>query len=267
MAVLDRAVVLEAGGGAIEIADATNAVAIGRVISGEGSLTKLGEGALGLFGTNTYTGETVVKDGLLVVNGSIATSSLTTVLDGAALAGTGTVGNLKIASGGTIAPGNSIGTLNVAGNLTFAHGSSYEVEVNAEGKSDLIAVTGKTTIEGGTVMSLGAGGEYKPETSYTIITSAGGVEGEFGTVTSNFASLDPTLAYGATNVVLTLERNDTAFDKVGSTFNQRLCGARRREPALRHAALRRHRHAGRGLRPARPSRRSAARCMPRPMAC
>ncbi|MDF2994963.1 MAG: autotransporter outer rane beta-barrel protein [Xanthobacteraceae bacterium] len=221
MAVLDRAVVLEAGGGAIEVAEGANAVAIARVISGEGSLTKLGEGALGLFGTNTYTGGTVVKDGLLVVNGSIATSSLTTVLDGAALAGTGTVGNLKIASGGTIAPGSSIGTLNVAGDLTFASGSAYEVEVNAEGKSDLIAVTGKTTIEGGTVMSIGADGDYRPETSYTIINSAGGVEGEFGEVTSNFAFLDPTLAYGATNVVLTLERNDTAFDKVGSTFNQR----------------------------------------------
>lgn len=221
MAVLNRAVVLEAGGGAIEVAEATNAVAIGRVISGEGDLTKLGEGALGLFGTNTYTGETLVKQGLLVVNGSIASSALTTVLDGAALAGTGTVGNLKIASGGTIAPGNSIGTLNVAGNLTFEQGSSYEVEVNAEGQSDLIAVTGKTTIEGGSVISIGAGGDYKPETSYTIITSAGGVEGAFGEVTSNFAFLDPTLAYGATNVVLTLERNDTAFDKVGNTFNQR----------------------------------------------
>ncbi len=89
------------------------------------------------------------------------------------------------------------------------------------GRATLIAVTGKTTIEGGTVMSLGAGGAYKPETSYTIITSAGGVEGAFGSVTSNFAFLDPTLAYGATNVVLTLERNDTAFDKFGSTFNER----------------------------------------------
>lgn len=221
MALLDRAVVLEAGGGAIEIADAANAVAIGRVISGEGSLTKLGEGALGLFGTNTYTGETKVRDGLLVVNGSIAASSLTTVFDGAAIAGDGTVGNLRIASGGTVAPGNSIGTLTVSGDLGFERGSSYEVEVNAEGESDLIDVTGRTTIEGGTVMSIGANGEYRPETDYTIIHSAGGVDGEFGTVTSNFAFLDPTLTYGATDVVLTLERNDTAFDKVGGTYNER----------------------------------------------
>ena len=220
MALLDRAVVLEAGGGGIDIAEADNAVAIARAISGTGALTKLGEGALGLLGQNTYTGETRVEEGLLVVNGSIATSALTTVFDGAALAGTGTVGNLRIASGGAIAPGQSIGTLNVAGNLSFAAGSFYEVEVNAEGKSDLIAVTGATTIEGGSVIGIAAGGDYLPETAYTILTSAGGIEGAFDDVTSSLAFLDPTLSYGDTQIQLTLARNDTAFDKVGYTSNQ-----------------------------------------------
>lgn len=220
MALLDRAVVLEAGGGGIDIAEADNAVAIARAISGTGALTKLGEGALGLLGQNTYTGETRVEEGLLVVNGSIATSALTTVFDGAALAGTGTVGNLRIASGGAIAPGQSIGTLNVAGNLSFAEGSFYEVEVNAEGKSDLIAVTGATTIEGGSVIGIAAGGDYLPETAYTILTSAGGIEGAFDDVTSSLAFLDPTLSYGDTQIQLTLARNDTAFDKVGYTSNQ-----------------------------------------------
>jgi len=220
MTLLDRAVVLEAGGGGIEVAAADNAVAIGRVISGTGSLTKLGAGALGLFGQNTYSGETKVEAGLLVVNGSIATSSLTTVFDGAALAGTGTVGHLRVASGGTLAPGQSIGTLNVAGNLSFAAGSLYHVELNAEGKSDLVAVTGATTIEGGSVIGIAAGGNYLPETAYTILTSAGGIEGTFADVTSNLAFLDPTLTYGATDIRLTMARNDTAFDKVGYTSNQ-----------------------------------------------
>lgn len=218
---LDRSVVLEAGGGALDVADADNAVAIDRVISGEGSLTKLGQGALGLFAENTYTGETNVKSGRLTVNGSIAKSSLTTVFDGATVAGTGTVGNLRIGAGGVIAPGNSIGTLKVAGDLSFANGSFYEAEVNTEGKSDLIAVSGKTVIEGGTVMSIAANGAYKPSTSYTILNSAGGIEGAFGAVTSNFAFLDPSLTYGATGLTFTLDRNDTAFDNVAGTFNQR----------------------------------------------
>lgn len=220
MALLDRAVVLEAGGGGIDVAEADNAVAIARVISGTGDLSKLGAGTLGLFGENTYTGETRVEEGLLVVEGSIANSSLTTVFDGAALAGAGTVGNLRIASGGMIAPGQSIGTLDVAGDLSFASGSFYEVEVNAEGQSDLIVVTGATTIEGGSVVGIAAGGDYRPETAYTILTSAGGIEGEFGDVTSSLAFLDPTLTYGDTEIQLTLARNDTAFDRVGYTRNQ-----------------------------------------------
>ena len=220
MAVLDRAVVLEAGGGGIEVAEADNAVAIGRVVSGAGSLTKLGEGALGLFGQNTYTGETKVEEGVLVVNGSIAGSALTTVFDGAALAGTGTVGHLRIASGGILAPGQSIGTLNVAGDLNFAAGSIYQVELNAEGESDRVVVTGATTIEGGSVIGIAAGGDYLPETAYTILTSAGGIEGAFDDVSSSLAFLDPTLSYGANEIQLTMARNDTAFDKVGYTSNQ-----------------------------------------------
>ncbi|MPT24132.1 MAG: autotransporter outer membrane beta-barrel domain-containing protein, partial [Starkeya sp.] len=120
----------------------------------------------------------------------------------------------------TLAPGQSIGTLNVAGNLTFAAGSLYQVELNAEGKSDLVAVTGATTIEGGSVIGIAAGGNYLPETAYTILTSAGGIDGAFADVTSNLAFLDPTLAYGANAVQLTMARNDTAFDKVGYTSNQ-----------------------------------------------
>ncbi len=220
MALLDRAVVLEAGGGSIEIAEADNAVAIARVISGTGSLTKLGEGALGLFGDNTYTGETRVEEGFLVVNGSIAASALTTVFDGAALGGTGTVGDLRVASGGILAPGQSIGTLNVAGDLTFAAGSYYQVEVNAEGMSDRVAVTGTTTIEGGSVVAIAAGGDYLPETAYTILTSAGGIDGAFADISSSLAFLDPTLTYGETEIELMLSRNDTAFDKVGYTSNQ-----------------------------------------------
>jgi outer membrane autotransporter protein len=221
MTKLDRSVVLETGGGTLDIADAYNTVTIDKAISGAGSLTKSGDGALKLTGVNTYTGETSVTGGLLAVDGSIASSALTTVFDGGVLGGTGTIGNLSIADGGTLAAGNSIGALKVAGDLTFAQGSIYSVEVDDTGKSDRVDVTGKTTIDGGTVMSIGATGNYKPYTDYVIISSTGGIEGTFDDVTSNFVFIDPRLIYGDTDLTLRLDRNDTAFDDVAETFNQR----------------------------------------------
>ena len=70
-----------------------------------GSLVKTGSGTLTLSGINSYTGPTNVDAGALIVDGSIAPSSLTTVQAGALLGGNGTVGSTIIAAGGTLAPG------------------------------------------------------------------------------------------------------------------------------------------------------------------
>ena len=225
MHLLGRNVVLEAGGGALEIADAGNVVGIAKEISGAGSLTKLGLGGLVLEGTHSYTGETLVKAGALAVNGSIASSTLTTVEAGAALGGTGTLGNTIVASGGRLAPGNSIGTINVAGDITFKAGSKFEVEANDKGESDKVAATGRAILEGGSVLTLASGNNYAPQTSYSIVTATGGVAGTFADVSSNLAFLDPTLAYGANEVTLVLNRNDISFAEVGANPNQRAAAA------------------------------------------
>ena len=99
----------------------TDAVQFAGTISGSGAVQQLGTGTLMLSGANTYTGPTTVNAGMLSVNGSIASSSLTTVNPGGTLGGNGTVGDTTIA-GGTLAPGNSIGTLTVAGDLVFGAG-------------------------------------------------------------------------------------------------------------------------------------------------
>ena len=76
-----------------------------------------------------FTGNTTVNAGTLAVNGSIASSALTTVNAGGTLGGNGTVGNTTI-NGGTLSPGNSIGTLTVQGNLVLTAAASYMVEVS-----------------------------------------------------------------------------------------------------------------------------------------
>ncbi|GAA4112059.1 autotransporter domain-containing protein [Aminobacter aganoensis] len=225
MNVLARNLVLEAGGGALDIADAGNVLGIAKEISGEGSLTKLGLGGLVLDGAHSYTGETIVKAGALSLQGSIASSALTTVGAGGTLGGIGTLGNTVVAAGGVLAPGNSIGTIHVAGDITFEAGSVFEVEANDRGESDKVAASGKAVLQGGSVLTLASGNNYAPQTRYTIVTAAGGLTGTFADVSSNLVFLDPTLAYGANDVTLTLNRNDISFADVGANGNQKATAA------------------------------------------
>ncbi len=158
-----------------------------------------------------------MQSGRLAVSG---TDSGTFTVTGGILGGTGTIGGLVVQSGGTVGPGNSIGTLNVSGNVNFGAGSFYQVEVNAAGQSDRIAATGTTTLAGGTVQVLAAGGNYAPQTQYTILTSTAGVNGTFSGATSNLAFLIPQLAYTSNSVLLTLSRNGTLFQIVAQSSNQ-----------------------------------------------
>ena len=127
-----------------------------------GSLTKTGAGAMVLSAANTYTGETKVVSGTLMVDtgGSIANSSATVssgatlkvngvagavVLNGI-LSGTGTVGALTMNAGSSLNPGDTIGKL-TASLASFAAGSTYNFGIasvtGAAGTAaDLISVTG-----------------------------------------------------------------------------------------------------------------------------
>jgi outer membrane autotransporter protein len=159
--------------------------------------------------------ETGVIGGNVVLSG---TGDVATLLAGSTIAGTmftnggrlggvGTIGGLDAGAGGTIAPGLSIGTLTVAGNASFGAGSTYEVEIAADGTSDLLAVGGTASLGGNlSVLGIAYPTGYPDAQDYTILTAGGGVSGSFDDVTDNLPDVDVVATYNANDVVIGYER-------------------------------------------------------------
>jgi autotransporter-associated beta strand protein len=196
--------------------------------TGSGSLEKVGAGTLILSGTNSYTGTTAVNGGVLQVDGSIESSSQTTVNANGTLAGAGTVGNTTIASGGIFAPGNTTpgSFITVAGNLAFQSGALYLVQFSST-TSSFANVTGTAALNGQVGTSFAPGSTVMKQ--YMILSAAGGVSGGFAGVTApgglvGIVSYDPTHAYlnftlnFAAKYALTVNQQNVATT-LGNFFN------------------------------------------------
>lgn len=136
-------------------------------ISGNGSFRKSvgsGSGGITIFnGDNSYSGVTTVNDGVLLVNGSLGTNSVT-IASGATLGGKGTIhGSVTIQSGGTLAPGTSLGTLTISNSLALSGGSKTLIDLNATAhSSDLVKGLANVAFDGTLQLNISgnlAGGE------------------------------------------------------------------------------------------------------------
>ncbi len=226
------------GGGTISLGSASITVGgdnsnttFSGVLTGTGGLVKPGTGTLILNGVNTYTGGTAVSAGVLEV-GDAAHFGATiqgpvTVGAGGTLSGHGTInGSVSVAAGGTLQPGGTIGTLNV-GSATFASGSTYTVETNAAGQSNLTIATGTIAIASGANLAItpdAPASSYARVTNYTILQATGGISGTFTNVTSSAATLSPFVTYSGNAASLTLVRNDISLATLGLTPNQTSAG-------------------------------------------
>ncbi|MEO6014549.1 MAG: autotransporter-associated beta strand repeat-containing protein [Devosia sp.] len=188
------------------------------------TIEKSGSSVWTLTGTSSFSGNTIIRAGTLVVDGSYINSALTIALGGT-LKGQGIVGTTTVNSGGTINPGNGIGTLHVNGALVFAAGSTYAVEGALEGAADRLEVTGTASLNGTVLVSSALGANLFPLTpsQYTILTAAGAITGTFASVdTSALAFFDGQLDYSIAHAVkLTLTRNDLGLVDVAMGGNQK----------------------------------------------
>ncbi|WP_237143373.1 autotransporter domain-containing protein [Phyllobacterium zundukense] len=179
--------------------------AFATAMEGYGNLNVLSGHVILSGDSGAFNGKTQVFDkSILSVNGVLG--GTLDVLGGGVLGGIGTVGSTTIEDLAILAPGNSMGTIHVNGDLTFSPGSTYLVETSADGTSDKSEVSGTASLNGARVQVEADSGNGQPTTTYTILTSTGGVSGLFSGVTANLAFLKPVIGYpDANTVILSLE--------------------------------------------------------------
>lgn len=143
-------------------------------------LTKSGSGLQVLLGTNAYNGPTIVSNGTLVVNGSLASGAVNVY--GGTLAGTGTLNGPTTVFGGTLSPaGNGvIGTLTISNSLDLLGTLAMDINKTA-GTNDLIA--GLTSVAyGGTLAVNNLSGTLTVTDSFKLF-NAGSYTGSFANIT------------------------------------------------------------------------------------
>jgi autotransporter-associated beta strand protein len=167
------------------------------------SLVKDGTGTFTLWNNNTYSSNTVVRNGTLLVQGSVATPVFVTSVAGSApvLGGCGVVNGKVTATGGTLAPGGvgTVGTLRVNGNVTLDAASTFLPDVGGPGTNDALSVGGTATL-GGTLNANLLSGFHLTRGETRTLISAGSVVGRFASIVPDTVAV----TYTPTTVLLHL---------------------------------------------------------------
>ena len=197
--------------------------------AGPWGLTKTGAGALTLANVNTFVGQTVVENGLLVVAGVLPGS--VTVESGASVAVTGVIGgNVTVLAGGTMAPfalgaGYARATLasysETDGTLSIRFGGSSAAFAN-----DTLIVPGTVTLNGGTLDPHPStpATDFTFDRRYVVIETPNAIVGSFANPSGFVANpYDPALLqrvrYDLGGVVLEIRR-PIDFNAVSNTANE-----------------------------------------------
>lgn len=172
--------------------------------------------------TQTFSESATVDGGTLIVDSTLRAPNVL-VEEAGTLGGSGTIfGNLF--NEGVVSPGSAAtpyGTLTLNGSYIQDSAGRFSVTGTADGtQNSRLAVSGVASLDGDLQFRAGAG-QYRPGTTYTVITAAGGVEGEFATTSQTGLPtlLRPTASYDDNNAYVTITQG--SFTQVARTNNER----------------------------------------------
>jgi len=164
------------------------------ILAGTLSVAHNGPGTTIFAQSNTYTGGTTVTSGTLQTGNASALGTGAVSLQGGVLAVTGTL---------------------ALGNYTQSRTGTLRIEVGGTSEADYsrLIVGGTAQLDGELQLVKLNRFEIKRGDKITILTAAGGVDGEFATVSSDpfDTILEPTVVYGDTTVSLEVVRG--SFEK------------------------------------------------------
>lgn len=136
-----------------------------------------------LSGNNTYTGQTHIGQGTIIVNGSLGSGDVILNGNNTGLGGSGSIGgNVTAYSGSTISPGNTVGTITLSRNLTLNSGALLKFDLAAPGSSDQIFMPSSTLYLNNQQFS---DFTFSPQANFTsgtfVLIDAGLIQGGLGT--------------------------------------------------------------------------------------
>lgn len=211
------------------------------VISGTGQVAKLGDGQLTIAGTQTYTGETIVAEGGLRLDGSLAGPVV--VFDGATFGGSGTVAGEVLVAGtftagwlpGGAGGGGEMGAgahavippMTITGNLLLTSDAVYQAQVDEDASIATLQVSGLALVEGATLQlfETAAGIDMDARRTSSTVLTAAQIIGSFGSVTGLDGAFDPYFFVSDNALELLLVRTNVDFAAFASSVNGSEVGA------------------------------------------
>ncbi|HTN60536.1 MAG TPA: autotransporter domain-containing protein [Devosia sp.] len=191
-----------------DILNAADSSWSGNVLSNSGTISTLG------LWTGNFSNAGTVQAQNRIVGAFVNSGTLQLTGDLSGITALTNSGTIDMKGGGSQ-------VLSVA-SANFASGSFLDVQVDPNGTSDRVAVSGAATL-GGTVRISGGAAPHT-DGPFTILTAAS-FSGAFDAVTTDLAFLAPHLSYDPQAVAVVIQRNDVGFGETGASGNQMAVGA------------------------------------------